>query len=103
MLLLFLLLVLRFLCRRIGHELFEGHVISLVVGVTLGLKRISMKNTSLGKDGSYLRIDIASNYHGMSSLNALLQFDLLVAQHLITDVAEDALNLEFATTPGGRE
>lgn len=52
---------------------------------------------------TYLLVDVARDDERVGALDALLQLDRLVAQDLVADVAQHALDLELGAAPGGRE
>lgn len=93
---LFFFLLLLLLLHRFGHELLESHEITLLIGIPLGLG----SKCQLGRKANatlcstHLLVDRAAQNQGVGALNPLLQLDGLIVQDLVTDIAQNSLDLE---------
>src|SRR5699024_10128275 len=96
--LLLLLLVLALLRHRFRHQLLERHVDAFFFGISLGLPMSAWVVEDGHVGNAYLGVDVTRKNQGVSALYPLAHRDLLVAQHLVADIPQHALDLKLTAS-----
>ena len=97
----FLLLLLVFLLHRFSHQLLKAHVVSLFIGISFSLVRLTEWGKEHSWEGGYLLVNGAGKHKCVCTVDALLKGDGLVIQDFVTYIPQHALDLVFASSPSG--